>query len=87
MNKKVIIGILLGLTLLVCMGIGILIFLIYGASDELSIEKEYIADTKITDECTEEAKELALVSSIEKKVSPNAVLIMKIKHLGCRTYN
>ena len=83
MNYKLIIGIVLALTLIVCAGISVYIYKI----NELSytkIEKvTQVAVEKVTDECTKEAEELAMVNSIEKKVSPNAAFIMKTEYKGC----
>ena len=83
MNRKIAIGIILALTFIVCIGIGIYIYKINELSDTKIEHVTEIAKDKVTDECTEEAEELIAANSIEKKVSPNAVFIMKKEYKKC----
>ena len=83
MRKKTIIGILLFLTFIVCIAIGVYIYKIMNISDISVDDSTGISKLKITDECTKESEELALVNSIEKKLSPNATFIMKTEYTKC----
>ena len=68
---------------IVCMGIGIYIHKINELSNTKIEQITEVSNEKITDECTEEALELAEVNATERKVSPNAVFIYKIEYEKC----
>lgn len=90
MNRKyvIIVNIIIMLVLTIIAGI-CLYKLDYKPKDE--VETEYIAEEKVTDECTEEGKlyELGVldneieVSSAEEKISPNAKFIIEKNYKGC----
>ncbi len=83
MNHKLITGIILLLIFIVCIGIGVYIFKINELSNTKIEHIAEIAQEKVTDECVKEAEEIAEVNSIEKKVSPNAIFIMKKEFKKC----
>ena len=83
MNQKVIVGILLTLIFIVCMGIGSYIYKINELSNTKMEQITEVSDGKITDECTEEAEELLQANSTERKVSPNAIFILKREYEAC----
>ena len=83
MRIKIAIGVLLALTIIICIIIGVYIYKIEEFSKKEIEGLTEIAFYKVSDECIKEAEELALTNSIEKKVSPNATFIMKTKYLRC----
>lgn len=83
MNHKIATGIILVLIFIVCIGMGIYIYKINEISNTKLKNVTEVAQDKITDECTEEAEELAAVNSIEKKVSANAIFIMYREYKKC----
>lgn len=83
MNHKLAVGIILALIFIVCIGIGNYIYKINELSNTKTEQITEVASEKITDECTEETKEFALVNAAEKKVSPNAIFIFKIVYAKC----
>lgn len=66
--------------------VGILIVRLDKGKDEYQSET-YISKEKVTDECTEEGKELSendiTASSTELKLSPNAELVIEKHFIGC----
>lgn len=83
MNHKVIVGVLLILIFIVCMGIGSYIFKINELSNTKIEQIAEVMEEKVTDECTKEGEELLIANSTEKKVSPNAIFILKREYEAC----
>ena len=84
MNKKYVVGILLFLIFIVCIGIGIYIQKISEITDTKITKIAEVAERKVTDECTSEGNELEVNLNLsEKKISPDAVFVIKKKFKKC----
>lgn len=83
MNYKLVIGVVLSLALVLCIAISVYIYKISEFSDTKVERMTQVALDRITDECTNETHEFAMVSTQEKKVSPNAVIIKKTNYKRC----
>lgn len=83
MNQKIIVGILLALIFIVCIGIGNYIYKINELSNTKIEQMAEVLNGKVSDECVEEAGELLQANSTEKKVSPNAIFILKREYEEC----
>lgn len=83
MKQKVIIAILLVLIFIICIGIGSYIYKVNELSNTKIEQTTEISNGKIIDDCTKETEELLQANSTEKKVSPNAIFILKKEYEDC----
>ena len=77
MKPKIMIGILISLIFITCIGIGFYLTKINQLSDTNIMQRTEVSEEKVTDECTQETEKLLQANTSERKVSPNAIFIMK----------
>lgn len=83
MKKKVILGLILSLIFITCIGIGFYIVKIQEIQGSQLEQMPEVMGEKVTDECVQEGAELQLTNATEQKVSPNAMLILKCYYNEC----
>ena len=86
MKKYTLIGFIFLLVFLVSFGIGVYVYKITSLGETNIQYVTEIAETKVTDECVDEANDLLamLANSREEKISPNAIFIMKKEYKSCK---